>query len=319
MSTDALVETTSGAEIGHEPTRSSFPPQQGEASALADTYKSRVQTITKARLGILVIIAVLALLSVEFGGWRIGWLSLSVTLFALLAIGEVSVWLSRPDKHWHDARALSELVKTLGWRHAVGADPLTPGEDPQRDIEEQFISRIRDVTQPYMKALTLKLQDSSSDRMITPWMDATRNAPFEQRKAIYKAHRFKSQQNWYERKITMNDKSGKFWGGMLFALYFVGVVFACLEIAGVLDLDVLGVIGAIATSMLAWAQSQQHQNLAHEYAVTRDNLRYLEHRFKKVTEDEWSQLVNDIEREFAREHAAWQSGQRVRHWGSKPE
>lgn len=224
--------------------------------------------------------------------------------FLALAIFELRMIHKKPDKQWYDAREMTEAIKSLVWRYAAKDNTFSD----ELDVDVSFAEKLRDLKENY-RHLTL-VPKVSSGSPITRWMVDTRKSDLQTRKKTYLQYRLLDQIEWYGKKVRENERFEGFWSRALIGVCFLGVGCAMLEITGALAVDVLGVIGTVATSILAWTQSQHFASLAHEYSVTRSNLELLLPKFNNVDESSWPRLIDDVEDELAREHAAWQKQQR---------
>lgn len=310
-------ESNANPEAGEarDPGPPHYPPQHEEASTISQHNKLLVAVLTVLRLLILVIIAVLAMLAVNNDGLRQVSLVGSTIAFAVLAIVEVAVWFSRPDKRWYDARSLTESIKTLTWyyvtRHHAFASPTVDDREAGRSmtLDELFAKRLKHAIGEFADLTLVPRGDPGSP--VTAWMKQTRASNFATRRRAYLEYRLMDQILWYSDKMRLNNTRGRRWSLALIGIYLTGVTCAILEIIATIPIDILGVIGTTAISILAWIQSARHSGLAHEYSVTCNNLRLLLPRFDNVDEVGWSALVDEVEGELAREHSVWQSQRRV--------
>lgn len=222
----------------------------------------------------------------------------------VLAVFELRMMQRKPDKQWYDAREMTEAMKSLVWRYAAKDDTFP--DEP--DVDVKFAEKVKDLRENY-KHLTL-VPGASSGSPVTQWMAGTRKSDLATRKNSYLKYRLLDQIDWYGKKVRENEKLEKRWSRALIGVCFIGVGCALLEIMGTLAVDVLGVVGALSTSVLAWTQSQHFASLAHAYSITRSNLELLLPQFHNVNENNWPRLIDDVEDELAREHSAWQKQQR---------
>lgn len=282
-----------------------YPPQQREASHISQSSKSLLNGLVFLRLFTLVMIAVLAVIATSLEAWKFQCLFFSVLAFVMLTMVEVAIWLKKPDKSWFDARALTESIKSLAWRYAVRSGNFAKPDD---EADNLLLSQLREALHHFSE---LTLQPSVEPRSpITPWMKAIRRMEFAHRKEQYLELRVNDQIRWFSGKIQNATIAHRRWSLALIAVYVLGVVCALLEIASILPIDLLGAVGAVATSTLAWVQGKQHESLAREYSTTRNNLLLLLPQFENVEEEKWSALVDAVEDELAREHSVWQTQRR---------
>jgi hypothetical protein len=85
-------------------------------------------------------------------------------------------------------------------------------------------------------------------------------------------------------------------------------VAAVLRAASVVQVDVLGLAGALTAAGVAWVQTKQHQTLASAYAVASQELSDIDSRVNQPSaEREWAHFVDEAEQAISREHTLWRA------------
>lgn len=231
------------------------------------------------------------------------WLALVAFLAAIVC--EVFILTARPDERWYEGRAAAESAKTITWRFAVGGDPF--GADTPSDKAVQLlIDQLRDVAEdlPHVS------RDLDGEELPDELM-ALRGRPFEQRREHYLKGRVQDQVRWYRAKAKLNARNQIRFLLITIVLEFVGVLGAVLRIADVVDVDLLGVIAAVAAGAASWAQTRQYGQLSRAYAVAANELAIIEAQAKVQPEDRWSRFVDEAEEAISREHTLWRASRGV--------
>lgn len=239
--------------------------------------------------------------------WRVG--AGEVDLLAIIGVGlfiaallmETWLWRSRPDKAWYDGRAVAESAKTLAWKFAVagGAFPATM---PLVDAKRNLLARFDEIRGQFGE-LELAPLDAVP---ISAWMVATRQKPFETRKAVYLGARIQGQQRWYATKAKYNKRRTKQWRAVTVALDLLGAIAFLVEALVETGLSFAPAMAALAGAAVAWIGSKQHETLARAYGAAVTDLASAEGRLDLITTDgEWAAEVDDAEEAISREHTVW--------------
>jgi hypothetical protein len=136
-------------------------------------------------------------------------------------------------------------------------------------------------------------------------MHDMRKSLFDVRKAAYREHRIANQHAWYSTKARLNQRSSTQWSIGLLAVQILGVAGAVLKGTGVIHIDVLGLMAAVAASAVAWLQISQHSTLMQSYSQAANELSVVLIDLDGATEDVWAKFVNEAESAISREHTAW--------------
>jgi hypothetical protein len=206
------------------------------------------------------------------------------------------------EKRWYEGRALAESAKTLAWRYAVGAVPFRLD---QADADQLYVSRLRAIiTESENVILHASIRVDSSE--ITPAMRALRRAPIEERREAYRVGRIDDQMHWYRAKAQYNEKRSSQWSSIALFFEAAGIFSGVLLTAKVIDLNLLGVVPAVASGIIAWVKLRQHATLARAYSLTAFELSTVASLLDSIaTEDDWARFVEDAEGAISRESTMW--------------
>lgn len=207
----------------------------------------------------------------------------------------------RAEKRWYDARAAAETVKSLSWQYAVRGEAFR-SSDPSP--EATFVSRLQGVLGglPHLNIPAA----TASNAGATDTMRALRGADQAERCRSYREHRVDDQVGWYGRKASWNKARSRWWSASVIGIELAAVCLGVLRVAGRIDLDLLGVFGAVAAGFIAWIQAKNYTELSESYAVTSHDVALVSEAVHSgVPEDAWAQSVHDAEGAFSREHTMW--------------
>ena len=236
-----------------------------------------------------------------------GWSSVVAAIsFVVAIVLRVQLLSKRPERTWYDGRAVAESAKNLAWRYAVGADPFRIDGVTEDDAEETFVQRLTELLHG-MKGLQLPPPSGRSEQISLTMRDL-RNKPLADRKEVYRKDRIEDQQDWYARRSQRNKRWARFWSGVLLLIEVAGATAAILTAAGWLEVDLLGLAGALVAAGVSWLQTKQHNNLAESYSVAAQELAAIKAQIgSKTTEGDWARFVNDAEEAISREHTLWKA------------
>ncbi|MFC4531172.1 DUF4231 domain-containing protein [Sphaerisporangium dianthi] len=285
-----------------------FPALYRAADRGAIVGQRRLLTATGVRLTSLVAAAI-------FGSF--GFIAGRVDVAAIVAAGalatalvtEVYLLSARPDRQWYEARAAAESAKTLAWRYLVGGAPFgRDGADDDADMDLLLHRRFAEITRGiHGFALVPPMEEASQ---VTAMMREIRALSLEERKQHYMSGRINEQRAWYCAKASYHERRASRWSIGLAAMEAVGLIAAILNADQVIDLDLPGIVGALAAAGIAWLQTRQHQQLATSYSIAALELADIVSRVEwPRTESEWAHFVDESEEAIAREHMLW--------WGSR--
>jgi hypothetical protein len=260
---------------------------------------------TRLRLTFAVLSAVLAIFSFEVGeGWDGAAL---LVAFAFIATLVVEVWMltSKPERKWYDGRALAESTKTLAWKYAVGGDPFTLTNSADDNAHSRrFVSEVEKL-----------IGEVPSDSIIVPApvrvterLQEVRDSPLSVRRDVYLQYRVGDQQAWYSSKARRNAEMASRWRITLILVEGLGIVAAILKAAGLVPIDLPGVIAAALGAGSAWFAVRQHEALARAYTFAANDLSTVYVRLQDaVEESSWAREVSDAEEAISREHIMWRA------------
>lgn len=235
---------------------------------------------------------------------RAGQLDLAAAIilggFILALLAEVASWTHKPDEQWYDGRALAESAKTLAWRYAVGADPFQVDLD-QRSAHDLLRERLTNIGNEVSGRITI----TTAEPLVTPGMEALREATFEVRRHAYIKGRTEDQQKWYAKKAQFNRKHATRWRIALMSAEVIALVLAALRIFGGWDIDLAGVMAAAIAAGGAWVAVKQFSPLAEAYSMAAMELAIQADRLKTTRESEWPLVAADAEEAISREHTMW--------------
>lgn len=265
--------------------------------------QNRFLLAMKIRLGGLLVAAIGGAVSWRHGDFAIGGL---VALVAFLAaIGaELYAAVSRPERVWYEARAAAESAKTLAWRYMVRGESF---EGPITDESDSlFVYELKEILQDLKEVDELAAAPNAVQ--ITDAMRALRGGEFEVRRSAYLHGRILNQQGWYSRKARWNSRRARRWLVAGIVAEFCGVMGAALTAFGEVDVDLLGILAAVAATITAWVQAKQHQNLATAYGVTAQELAAVATEWESAkSESDWPVFVGQAEEAISREHTLWRA------------
>lgn len=229
------------------------------------------------------------------------WALVSLIGFVVAFGAELVLGVQPPERKWYLARAGAESVKTLSWRYSVGADPffLTL---PGTEADKLFRARVGQVAKQVSAAVTPPEGDGGSP---TEAMRALRAAALAQQREVYLRDRTTAQRNWYSRKAKSNARASVAWRSALVGAELVAIALATLRFAGVLDIDIAGVLAAFIGAGAAWLALKQHTTLESAYSLTAAELQKQDATLRSADDDEWAEAVADAEEAISREHTMW--------------
>lgn len=280
-----------------------LPALHRQADAASNRKQSLFMWITKARLGLLVLVAGSGLASWPLGengdrGDGAGVVA-AVAFFGVFVL-ELVLWKTRPERVWYRARAVAESAKTLAWKYAVRGAPF----DDEDGADELFWERLKALQS---KAGSDVRPDGGPPDQITQWMRDSRADDFEARRALYRGSRIDDQIGWYGRKCSENERWANVWLGALVVVNLVGMTVAILRAIGLVEFDALGLVGTLAAVFVAWSQTRQHESLVAAYSTAYGELTIIREKVQQATAESWGVEVQDAEDAISREHTMWQA------------
>jgi hypothetical protein len=284
---------------------SEFPALYRAADQNSLAGQRRFLMATGLRLAMLITAAVFGLFT-----WRTGgadWAGIGAAVaFGVALLSELYLLQERPDRVWYDGRAAAESAKTLTWRYLVGGDPFGKTSQSDRDAEQLLLDRFTQIARD-LKGVHL-VPVSGRIGQLSDVMQQHRVLPLDARRELYRRGRIQDQQAWYAGKARWNERRATRWSLALAALEALGLAGAVLKATGTVQVDLLGLAGALVAAGVAWAQAKQHQTLASAYAVASQELATIGARITRPsTEQEWAHFVDQAEDAISREHTLWRA------------
>jgi hypothetical protein len=278
-----------------------YPPAFSSADQASLRGQRRAARLTFSQLALLVIAAVGGGVNVKVrdGSLNLGGV-VAVLGFAGALVTALVLQARHPEEQWYQGRAGAESIKTLAWRYAVGGDPFLLDHP---DADDLLLSRIGEVMKRLRDLEWLAIDGQSQ---VSSRMSALRRSNLDARKAAYSSERVDDQIGWYNRNSRVNAvRAGQLaWLGNGAA--FVGLALGLARATALLDVDLLGVMAALATAVSAWSQLRQHRTLAVSYALAAQELALVKARLPTVEDEgDWSRFVSDAEDAISREHTMW--------------
>jgi hypothetical protein len=285
-----------------------FPALYQSADRTSLEAQGRFLAALRVRLVGLLVAAIGGLITWSLWGIQVGGL-LSLVAFLAALGAELYTAVVRPDRAWYEGRAAAESAKTLTWRFVVRGESFEDGEG--EEAEQSFLNELREILQD-LDAVQLSVVESVGSQ-VTPKMRDLRARDFATRRQLYIVGRIQDQKSWYSRKAKWNEKRAHGWFVASIVLQLGGVIGGAARAFGDLDIDLLGLLAAVAATIIAWAQAKQHQTLATAYAVTALELASVASEAEAIkTEEMWGRFVGQAEEAISREHTLWRASRGLR-------
>jgi SMODS and SLOG-associating 2TM effector domain 3/SMODS and SLOG-associating 2TM effector domain 1 len=280
-----------------------FPALYRAADQGAIVGQRRLLTATCVRLTSLVTAAIFGSFTIVAG---------SVDASAIVAAGglamalvtEVYLLTVRPDRQWYEARAAAESAKTLAWRYLVGGEPFGCDVKDDEGVDLLLLRRFSEITTGIHSFAPIPTLEEECQ--VTATMRSIRALSLDERKQHYMSGRINDQRIWYVTKARYHERRGAQWSVAFAAMEALGLIAAVLNAAQLVDLDVPGIVGAVAAAGIAWLQTRQHQQLATSYSIAALELGDIVSRAEwPRTELEWAHFVDESEEAISRETMLW--------------
>lgn len=239
--------------------------------------------------------------TVRVGQGRFDVLALVSVVAFLVAMGAtIRRAVSKPERDWYEGRAAAESARTLAWKYAMRADPFTMTD--LQGAADRFLERLGQVLD---ELNDIRLSPPAvADRELTEAMRQVRAADVGTQRLVYRRDRIENQIEWYARRSRDHAQKARLWLSIASGASALGVVAAFVKFLTI-DVDLLGIFAATATSAIAWNQLSQHRNQSTAYTVTARELNIIRERIALVSDADWPQFVADSEDAISREHTMW--------------
>jgi hypothetical protein len=283
---------------------SEFPDFYRSSDAGSLDGQKRYVNATRTQLIALVIAAVAGAFTWKLAGNSLdlaGVVAVSAFLVALLV--RASTWKSRPERDWYAGRAAAESAKTLGWRFSIAAEPF-PKSLSVNAATDILLERLAEVGRSLRGVVILPPPNAKGE--VTPRMIEVRQDDLSVRKAIYLVERIGRQRDWYAKKARANITLSRTWMSIMLVLEAAGAIGGVLKASGIVEIDILGLLGALVAAILAWTEMRQNANLSSAYSVAAAELSSVLTRGKRaMSEAEWALFAANAEEAISREHTMW--------------
>lgn len=280
-----------------------FPALYRAADQGAIVGQRRLLTATCVRLASLVTAAIFGSFSIDAGRVDAAAMVAAGALASAL-VTEVYLLTVRPDRQWYEARAAAESAKTLAWRYLVGGEPFCRDLKDDEDVDLLLLRRFSEITGGIHSFAPIPTLEEECQ--VTATMRSIRALSLDERKQHYLTGRINGQRIWYITKARYHEQRASRWSIGLAAMEAVGLIAAVLNATQLVNLDLPGIIGALAAAGIAWLQTRQHQQLATSYSIAALELGDIVSRAEwPRTELEWAHFVDESEEAISRETMLW--------------
>ncbi|OLM33020.1 Integral membrane protein [Pseudonocardia sp. Ae717_Ps2] len=272
------------------------------ADTLSGSGQQSTRKLVRVELISVIVASITGITTFRVGDGRFDLLAVISGLAFLLALGASLRRFQRsPEKHWYQGRAAAETVRTLSWKFAMCADPF-PSTLVDAQAENRFLNRVRRALHQLDE--TVLPLPTLGDRELTDAIRNLREADLATKREVYRRDRIQNQLKWYTRRSHEHNRLARIWIRAAIFASALGVGAAVTKFL-LIDIDLLGVFAAVASSAVAWNQLNQHRSQAIAYTVTARELTIIKDAISTIPDAEWTQFVNDAEEAISREHTMW--------------
>lgn len=255
------------------------------------------------RLVLAVVAAVCAALSFRVGTQATDLAALGTALvFVCILTLDIGLLSARPNRTWHEGRALAESAKTLAWKYAVGGAPFDHTM-ARSAADRQLVDRTWQLQHSFPE---VQLEPTTA-ATITDRMRELRGGTFVERRQVYLEHRIRDQQQWYAGKSRQHRQRGRRLRALALVLEIVGIAAALAKAFNAIGFDLAGVVAASIAGIAAWTSGRQDERVSAAYAATSNELALIAENIRNSTETEWGSAVSEAEEVINREHALWRA------------
>ena len=204
---------------------------------------------------------------------------------------------------WQNARYLAESILSNAWLFVWKCEPFE-GDNIAATIN--YIDAIEklenDIPLNQFRSLV-----PNQDEEISAWMIKFRDSEIAVKKKAYIKYRLDNQIRWYSDKADFNHRKSTLWFGVGLALMIIGAIITAMIIRGsIQDLPFLGFFTTTAASVFSWTQAKRNDELKVTYAnSSRGLLRFKAKMNLSLNENEFINLVSNIENSMSTEHQIW--------------
>ena len=293
-------------------TDADLPPLYHAADRTSTEAQKLFLRLTRGRLLSLIGAAFFGVFTWKWGVSGVDWSGVVAAFcFALALFVELFLYRVKPEQTWYQARAVSESVKLLSWKYAVGGEPFNIAGDAEPGVNDLFLGRLNSLFE-VVKNLDF-IAPASSEAQISQKMRDVRASALAERKATYEKGRIADQQDWYQAKATWNRERAGGWTLSMLFFEVAGFAGGFLKALGVIEGDLLTLSTIVVASITAWLQTKQHRTLATAYAVAAIELASVRAKIAdQNSEAGWAKFVSDAEEAISREHTLWKASRDAR-------
>lgn len=235
-------------------------------------------------------------------------LKISAT-FIFLSTLAITIWrkVQKPDNIWYNGRAVAESVKTRSWRYMMCAEPYFKHLDTNQ-VRKNFINDLKTILKQNESLIKKIGSNSSLEDPITSKMESIRNCSTVERFNIYKNERINNQAKWYKKKTASNKRFADLFFWIMVGLQCIAILLLLCSINKNETKLPIGVLAAMASSILTWLQSKKYSELVSSYSLTTHEIILMKSEIIEISdgeEDEFSNYVMNCENAFSREHTQW--------------
>ena len=288
-----------------------LPPLHDAADRASGRAQAQYLWVTRVQLAGLVLGAAL---SIQL--WPNAVETMRVAAASLLAVSTIATVLAGGlglRDTWYSGRAAAESVKTLSWRYAIGADPF-PVEVPASEVDALFLDRLRDVLRDITSGgVRLDSAAQPGQGQVTESMREIRQSEWKVRLRTYVEERVTDQVRWYSTEAAKNDRRCEALTWVVGSLQVAAMVIAIVVATHpTWALNPVGLLTTSAAALIAWSEKKGHQELAHAYALTAQELEMATTEAAHTGKAELPRFVLDTEQAISREHTLWIARRTIR-------
>lgn len=223
-----------------------------------------------------------------------------LTVFVTIIAGALKL-----EQKWYFGRAVAESAKTLSWKYMMRVD--SESGNSAGTPENKLISDLRAILEEFQEMGSMLGGKAAVKDQISGAMKIMRGANFTYRKQTYIEQRVRQQRDWYSVRSGQNKNASSFLLIALIGCQFIAVVMSGISIMNE-HLNFAPLFAAVASSLIAWSQLRQYDELAQSYGMAAQELGLIEEQGKQeIPESDFSQFVVRAETAISREHTLWRA------------
>ena len=171
-----------------------------------------------------------------------------------------------------------------------------------------FIASVRKILEDN-KEVSSHAVEMPAGSLITNIMSELRSQLLDERKAVYRSHRIRNQQQWYTQKARLNRIAARRWFLGLIGVNALALGSAVVRIEyPLVEHWPTDIFVAAAASVMGWVQTKRFQELSSSYTLTAHEIILLDAMLPTDnSEEKFSDFVGDAENAFSREHTQWRA------------